>query len=170
MTSTLQQVMRGIEPFLAQALEKIEQLKDQQAVRSRALEETIVLHRDDMRKMAAEDADVSGSHVASGRQGEPIQLTGGVLSMAALQIGQAPQAAWPASEEHTHAFEEQIWSPGMAMSRTSAAVSGCPRVDGIPDALLALACAPDLHTSTHSFDNSAALEYHKSWQSLMGLT
>lgn len=75
--AAMPQVMRGIEPFLAQALEKIEQLKDQQAVRSRALEATIEGHRDDTRRIAAEDADVSGSHVAS-RQGEPIQMTGGL--------------------------------------------------------------------------------------------
>ncbi|KAK9788851.1 hypothetical protein WJX73_007548 [Symbiochloris irregularis] len=73
------EVMRGVEPFLAQALEKIEQLKDQQAVRSRTLEATIELHRDGTRRMAAEDADVSGTHVTV-RQGEPIQLTGEVTA------------------------------------------------------------------------------------------
>ena len=69
--------MKGIEPILHHAQEKIEQLKEAQQVRSRTLEATIETHRDSARRRAAADAEAStSSHAGQRHQGEPMQITG----------------------------------------------------------------------------------------------
>lgn len=72
--------MKGVEPYLQEALQKVEQLKEQETARSKALEATIDTHRgDSARRRAAADAVEAerSSPAASARgQGEPNQLTG----------------------------------------------------------------------------------------------
>lgn len=72
--------MKGVEPYLQEALQKVEQLKEQETARSKALEATIDTHRgDSARRRAAADAVEAerSSPAASVRgQGEPNQLTG----------------------------------------------------------------------------------------------
>ena len=70
--------MKGVEPYLQEALQKVEKLKEEEQARNKALEATIDMHRGDLaRRRAAADASESG-HSGSLHQrgsGEPPQVT-----------------------------------------------------------------------------------------------
>ena len=87
------QVMKGVEPFLQQALEKVHQLKEAEVSRSKALEATIDTHRGDLvrRRAAADSADASASHHSfpTPRAGEPTQMTSAPLLPHSMPISNA---------------------------------------------------------------------------------
>ncbi|MCJ1423625.1 hypothetical protein MMC29_001509 [Sticta canariensis] len=86
--------MKGVEPYLQEALQKVEQLKEAETARSKALEATIDTHRgDSARRKAAADAYEAGSpsNSARGHHGEPNQLTAHLDPAAVLCAGTAAQ-------------------------------------------------------------------------------
>ena len=77
------QVMKSIEPFLTQALEKVQQLKEAEQRRSRALDTVIDTFREDQgRQRRAADASEARGEGASFRQGEPVQIDSAPCSSA----------------------------------------------------------------------------------------
>ena len=82
------QVMKGVEPFLQQALEKVEKLKEAEVARSKALEATIDTHRGDQsrRRMHADASEAGGGPVVHSQRGhgEPTQMTSAPLARPGL--------------------------------------------------------------------------------------
>ena len=69
--------MRSIEPFLKQALEKVEQLKASESQRSRSLETIITDYKQQQarERQAAEASEAAHRGDGSLRQGQPVQFS-----------------------------------------------------------------------------------------------
>ena len=67
------QVMRGIEPFLQEALQRVQRLKEQEQACNKTLEATIDTHRGDLSRRRADAADASP--LPPRTQGERAQMT-----------------------------------------------------------------------------------------------
>lgn len=67
--------MKGVEPFLQQALEKVEKLREAEQQRGKALEATIDTHRGDQHRRRQADPSEVVSPQAQRGQGEPSQMT-----------------------------------------------------------------------------------------------
>ena len=126
--------MKSIEPFLQQALAKVEQLKVAEATRSQALDTAIETFKaDQVKQRKAADASELRNEGNSFRQGEPVQIDSAPCALALSAHGpdhslhEEPCALLAPAQQRSADDEVAIVLCGPASAGPAAALQRCRR-------------------------------------------